>query len=119
MINVIVENVTRIVAPFAQLTRQKLIGFDERLSAAQNILGILGKQTNHGQVKLLGLHGMCGVGKTALAEAIYDSALHRYVLHELAVQKPEGQFCDRSTVAGWIQFARALHQKRVACRAIV
>lgn len=77
MINVIVENVIRIVAPFAQLTRQKLIGFDERLLAAQKLLGISGKQKDHGKVKLLGLHGMCGVGKTALAEAIYDSALHR------------------------------------------
>eukprot|EP00208_Stichococcus_sp_RCC1054_P004684 CAMPEP_0206138148 /NCGR_PEP_ID=MMETSP1473-20131121/3105_1 /ASSEMBLY_ACC=CAM_ASM_001109 /TAXON_ID=1461547 /ORGANISM="Stichococcus sp, Strain RCC1054" /LENGTH=1759 /DNA_ID=CAMNT_0053531493 /DNA_START=839 /DNA_END=6118 /DNA_ORIENTATION=+ len=76
--NLIVKSVLRIMAPFMQLGGQKLIGCDVLLSEAKRFLGLLDEGPRSKSV-LLGIHGMCGIGKTELAKAIYDAADEQFI----------------------------------------
>lgn len=68
-----VQDAKRMLAPHIKLLTTNTVGFEDRVQLVQRTLS-LGKFSTQAGKRLLGIHGMGGVGKTTLALAVHDQA---------------------------------------------
>ncbi|XP_014504640.1 TMV resistance protein N-like [Vigna radiata var. radiata] len=75
IIEKIVEKVRRSIAPKPLYTGENVVGLKPRV---EEVMSLLDMKPNDKTVRMLGIYGLGGIGKTKLAKALYDKIVHNF-----------------------------------------